>query len=500
MAGRALGLLLVLVFAVGVRLPMLNARGIWFDEAFSIYIARITWSEAIQQLRLFDPHPPLYYIILRKWIRLGTGLAEVRAFSMLAGTLAVLATVALGARLGGWNTGLLAGSLVSGSAFAIQASVEARMYPLLSLFVVLATWLLVEVVCRSRRPILWAVYVLVMALAVYVDYFAWLVLAAHGTYVLIYHRRRRAARLGFIAAGAVTVLLFVPWLPVTAEQLGTGRFATTWKGTMPVNAPLNIVALSSFGGYLLGLGGYLFPPARDSGWQVLLILPYLALATLGVLPRDREREGEGALLILTWGLPVVLLIVTSVITNTWYAIPRYTGFLQPVFALLLVRGLVHLIPRRPVVAAVGAAIIVALNIGVLRASAADPRFQIFDWAGAARYVERGWATGDVLVFYPAGGRIAFGYHFHRPITDALILSSSWKPRLSKEEWARTLPPVPALVRGAPRIWLVLTMPVSPAAVGALRESIEAQYRRVEEQDFQYVWVFLYEKRPPIGTG
>jgi len=495
-----LGLLLVVAFAVGARLLVLNARGIWFDEAFSVYIARIPWDEALQQLRLFDPHPPLYYVLLRQWMRLGTELAAVRAFSVLTGVLAVMATVSLGARLGWRAVSFLGGLLVAGSAFAIQASVEARMYSLLSLLVMLATWWLVAAIHRPERWILWAGYAAGTTLAVYVDYFAWLVLIAHAVYVIAYQRGYHAVRLGFLVATAATLVLFAPWLPVTAEQVGTGRFATTWKGAMPINAPLNILGLTSFGGYLFGLGGYLFPPARDSGWQIVPILPFLVLATLGGLPRDEERQGEGGLLVLTWAIPVLLLIAASVISNTWYAIPRYTVFLQPAFALLLARGLVRLVPRRRAVAAVGAMLIVALNLSVLRVSAADPRFQIFNWAGAARYVEQGWTVGDVLVFYPAGGRVAFGYHFHRPITDALILFSPWNPQLSKEEWAKTLPPVPNLVRGAPRIWLVLTMPVSPAAVQALHERIESQYRRVEVQNFQYVWVFLYEKRSSGRTG
>jgi len=61
-----------------------------------------------------------------------------------------------------------------------------------------------------------------------------------------------------------------------------------------------------------------------------------------------------------------------------------------------------------------------------------------------------------------------------------------------------LPSVPALVRGAPRIWLVLTMPVSPLAVQALRESIEERYRQVVWRDFQYVWIFHFAKRTSGG--
>jgi uncharacterized membrane protein len=490
----------LVLFAVGVRVLVLNARGIWFDEAFSIYITRIPWREALQQLRLFDLHPPLYHILLRGWIGLGATLAVARGFSVLTGVLTALAAVGLGAQLGGSRTGLLAGFLVAGSAFAIQASVEARMYPLLSLVIVLATWMLVRAVRSPGRWQPWVGYALTMAVAGYVHYFAWLVLLAHGAYVLLYQRQHQASRLGFTAAAAAALLLFAPWLAVAAEQLGTGRFAITWTGAMPVNAPLNILALSSFGGYLLGLGGYLFPSARDSAWQLLPVLPFLGVAALGTLPREEEREGEGVLLLLTWAMPVGLLIAVSVATHTWYAIPRYTVFLQPIFALLLARGLGRLVSRHWSAAAVGAALIVVLNLGVLQMSMADPRFQVFDWAGAARHVGQQWKPGDVLVFYPAGGRVAFGYHFRQPIQDALILFAPWEPHRTKADWARTLPDVPALARNAPRLWLILSIPVSPGSGEALRERIAERYTRVEVRDFQYVWVVLYQKRALSGSS
>jgi len=482
-------------FAVAIRIPLVNARGIWIDEAFTLYIARLPWREAVDQLRQTDPHPPLFYLLFRLWNRLGTDLTTVRGFSIFWGTLTVLATALLGIRVGGRTVGLSAGFLVAGSALAIQTSVEARMYSLLSFLVVAAAIFFIEAVRHPSSTLRWGGYALFIALAAYVDYFAWLVVAGHAAYVVLAERGSQAVRLGFLLAVLAAVAAFVPWLPVTAEQLATGHFATTWKGAMPVHAPLNMVALTGFGGYLIGLGGYLFPPSRNSVWQVILISPFLALMWLGTLRRKGDRQPEGVLLVCTWIVPVLVLVGASIASGTHYAIPRYTGFLVPFFSLLVARGLLRLRPRRfQHTGMIGVGLLVLLNLGILGASVADPRYQIFDWRGAASHVESRWQDGDALVFYPAGGRMAFGYHFRRPVTNAVMLFTPWNPDIDRERWASTLPPVPALLRSAPRVWVILTMPVARPAVEALLAGLGREYRPVEERSFQQVWVILFSKR------
>jgi uncharacterized membrane protein len=483
------------VFAVAVRILVVNARGIWIDEAFTLYIARLPWREAVDQLRQIDPHPPLFYVLLRLWNRLGTDLTTVRGFSVFWGTLTVLATALLGIRVGGRTVGLSAGSLVAASALAIQTSVEARMYPLLSFLVVAATAFLIEAVRHPSSALRWGGYGLCTALAAYVDYFAWLVVAGHAAYVVLAERRSRVVRVGFLLAVLAAVVAFVPWLPATAEQLARGHFVTAWKGAMPAHAPLNMVALTGFGGYLIGLGGYLFPPSRNSVWQAILISPFLALIWLGALRRNDDGQAEGVLLVCTWTVPVLLLIGASIVSGTYYAIPRYTGFLVPFFSLLVARGLLRLRPRRfEHTGVIGVGLLIVLNLGILRASVADPRYRIFDWAGAASHVESHWQDGDALVFYPAAGRVAFGYHFRRPVTNAVTLSTAWNPEIDRDRWASTLPDVPVLLRSAPRVWLVLTMPVARPAVEALLAGLGREYRPVEERSFQQVWVILFSRR------
>lgn len=481
--------------ALLLRVALLNARSLWFDETFSIAVARLPWLEGWRLVAQTDAHPPLYYLLLHLWLRLGDTPAVVRSLSVLCGVLTVLVIWLFGRTLGGRALAAVSGVLAGASALAIQASVEARMYPLLGLLTVMATFLLWKAASGASRWWLWGAYGLTVGLGFYVDYFTFLLIPAHVLYIALYHRRNHVVRLGFLFALAGALLAYAPWWPSVAGQLAEGRAHTVWKGRMPITAPLNMLALSSFGGYLLGLGGYLVEAGRWSWWQLFLVLPFLCLAVAGAV--GMSRGGAGTLLLGGWVVPVAILVGISLATGVLYAVPRYVSFVQPFFVILVAQGILTVAPKGRRVAALVTLTtgIVVLNLIVLGMASSDARYQPYDWAGAARYVQRQWRAGDGLVFYPHTARVAFGYYFTQPAVKAVTLyPPPWTAKLTKTQLLEGVPPIPALVRDARRFWLVLTDPTPAGSTEALLEVVARSYTRSRIVDFRYVWVLLYEKR------
>jgi mannosyltransferase len=69
--------------AIALRTPELSSKGLWLDEAYSVFAARLPLMEMLERLSL-DATPPLYYVLLAPWIRLfGTGEAAVRVLSIV---------------------------------------------------------------------------------------------------------------------------------------------------------------------------------------------------------------------------------------------------------------------------------------------------------------------------------------------------------------------------------------------------------------------------------
>jgi uncharacterized membrane protein len=129
--------LLLLALAFGLRVYRLDGPSLWYDEAFSIALAR---SGVWQPL---EAHPPLFYLILRLWMALaGSSEFSARFLSVGVGMLTVAFFGAAAARLGRspW-AGLLGLALAATLPFWIWESREVRMYSALGMWTALALWM-----------------------------------------------------------------------------------------------------------------------------------------------------------------------------------------------------------------------------------------------------------------------------------------------------------------------------------------------------------------------
>src|SRR3990172_6345323 len=195
----------VLLAAAALRLWGLGHKSLWFDEAYSVYIARQALEEIPRLLRLYDTHPPLYYVLLHLWMGVaGEGEVAGRVPSVVASLAAIGLTYLLGRRLAGEGVGLLATVLLAASPFQVTGAQEARMYPFLMLFGGGASYALWLALAEGRRRH-WIAYVLCMVLALYTHHFGVLLLVAHGVYVVGVHRDWQAMR-AWLLAVAVIVL------------------------------------------------------------------------------------------------------------------------------------------------------------------------------------------------------------------------------------------------------------------------------------------------------
>jgi mannosyltransferase len=110
---------LLAITAIGafLRLYRIGATGLWIDEAFSVWMGRQPVGQMLGWLVRIDQHPPLYYLLLHLWMRLGDGEAVVRALSALCSALTIPVIYLLGRRLAGRGVGLLAALILAISPF-----------------------------------------------------------------------------------------------------------------------------------------------------------------------------------------------------------------------------------------------------------------------------------------------------------------------------------------------------------------------------------------------
>ena len=301
-------LLALLALVLVVRIPSLASRSLWYDEAFSILFSR-TGPKAMLQGTLglvdgtaADVHPLLYYTLLWAWMLLvGQKVIFVRFLSVLIHLALLILIWYLMEEMFGLKHAVLAGLLFSFAPFQVHYGQEARMYGLLSLWLIFAT-LCVWRGIQGGRYFPWIASGFFAALAMYTHILAVFYLIPLWLSPL-YFRKLRLFRFTFISA-LIAVILYLPWgLQLPAQVAKVER--AYWI-TRPTLVDLVQTALS----FISGL------PIHASWLPVTLFCTLLMIVLAGVITfravRERDPQAEKVIwLIYLSAAPVLLLFLVS---------------------------------------------------------------------------------------------------------------------------------------------------------------------------------------------
>jgi uncharacterized membrane protein len=472
----------------------LAAKSLWFDETYSVFVARQPVVEIPRLLRSYDTHPPLYYVLLHSWITLfGSGEAAVRIPSVLASLGTILLTFFLGRRLAGNRVGILAAGLLAVSPFQVMAAQEARMYAFLTLFTVgasYALWLALEEAAWRR----WAAYAIFMAMALYTHYFAALLVLAQAAYIAVFEPSRENRR-QWLFWVAVAAALYLPNVPLLAPQILTARAWPDIRPPFGLAALTDLLGMLSFGGGLFGMGSYFKRGALSLEYRLPLLLPFLLLAAAGVAGLgDRRRKAYILLYLL---IPVAAVSLVSLRWNIFYE--RYFSFVLPPYAILLASGIMFVAQglrssHRVAVAAGLVAVVGAYQVAGLTALARSP--SAYDWRSLARHVASRADARDFILYIPAFARIPFEYYYRGPQARASlnpreIFVSGGDVRFQAKVDAMRMATV---ARDHPRMWIVATVPIGYEARKQIARVLDPYFREVDGRSFGLVYAFLWESK------
>ncbi len=210
------GVLLCLIASAlyGYRI---DVRPLWWDEGFSIYVARLAPLDLLRTLAA-DVHPPAYFLLLSGWTSLiGAAPFSVRSLSVLTSVLTVALLYAAGRRINGSAGAVMTAALSIVSPYLLYYARETRMY---SLGILLAAAALYAFLRLTERPAAsrwwWLLNIGSVAIGLGTHYaFAILPAAQIATIVAL----RRAAWRQWLLAGGAAGILIAPWLIFARSQL-----------------------------------------------------------------------------------------------------------------------------------------------------------------------------------------------------------------------------------------------------------------------------------------
>lgn len=433
---------LILLVGLVLRLFRLDGQSLWFDEAYSISVSRLPFTEAVDALVADVRQAPLHFAALAGWMKLaGTGVWGARLFSVLASAGGLVFAWLFARRLFGARTALLTVTLLAVAQLDQRYAQEARMYALYASLTTCAAWLGARAVLDRDRLSFFAAAV-VGALAVLTHYYALWALVALAAWAVSVRRAHPLPATRWIGGLLLFLALIVPWW-----LLGAGRQAERVGAVLPqrpeswfaVDATSALRTLNELHGGLVPL---LHEPASWAAALGALLLGVPVL--LGLRRSATEDEPTGAAspgAASTGGvrlcvLLVVLPLVTALLLGAAFRFQYATRYLLPClvpYLTLAARGLTSISFAAVRAAWIGAAILWGLA-GIAVQTETVHKVQ---WREALRQLVDERGESEATLFLP-GERVPLEWGIYHPELDAR--STALDAALSED--------------GPPGLWLV----------------------------------------------
>ena len=378
------GLALILGVAPTFRL---GHQSFWYDELFTLFVARQPWPAVFEQAGKDGFTPPLYYLLVKLLLAIGIEDAALRLSSVAFGALFLVGLARLATRLGGERLATLAVLVTGLSPFFVAMAQELRPY---TAFLACATFAVDGFLAwraREASPRAWLVWSLLATLFSYLGFA--IVAAGLAGAVSAPSPRRRGV--------ALASMLIVVSALFAAPGLGKARFlleARSARGQVALSG----LGSTPFARLLLG-GGYRPEPTSDSRDRSLGAVAEvfgggLALAGLGlgVAARRKPLAGVAVALFAAIGCVFIADALFGIGVTTRYLSVAFVPFVLTAVLVAAAAGRAGLVLLLALLAVQGMA---------LERYGFDPGYARDDWRSATARLAAMRREGDLVLGVPA---------------------------------------------------------------------------------------------------
>ncbi len=312
-----------LIIFAALSLVTITNSSFWFDEAFGAYMIHYNFID-IARYTATDVHPPLFYWLLKSWSMVfGNTELGLRSMSVLFGGIAIVFGYLLTNKLFNKTAARIGLIFMVLAPMFIRYSQEARMYMMVAAIALAATYVL-TIAMESKKRLHWVIYGILLALGMWVHYYAAIIWIAH----LIWHADniRRTAGKGefrkqFISsewktAYIVAIILYLPWIPFFIGQSLVVQIAGFWIPPVTLGTPLNFLTNSVYYRDLADTTSWL-------AFALIVVVIFLTVLAFRVYKSFNRIDKQSYRLILTLAFaPMIIIFLISVPIRSTF-IDRY---------------------------------------------------------------------------------------------------------------------------------------------------------------------------------
>ena len=392
-----------------VRFKNIARASIWHDEGYTMMLSPRSPAQIIAGTAR-DVHPPLYYEILHFWMKLfGSSELGARSLSAVCLLIAIVVGFGLVRHLFGDGPARLAAVYLALGPFLVRYSQEARMYAMVALWVLLATYFLVKALDAKRATWWWIGYSLAIAAALYTHYYAVFAIAGHWLYVATRSRKSgQGLRSGsWWASNIAAAALFAPWVPSAYSQFKRVQAAFWIPKVTMLTIPSTIAQFLTFTDL-----GAVQTVVRLSGFAVLVAL------TIGWLIQKPTKDRPARILVtaLTFLAPVAVFVLSF---KRPIYVDRYFVFAAVGFYILLAALTIEAWPfkrLRLLQSLAVLATIATFGFGIHNVYVQATH----NMKAVGTYVDRNYGSGDLIVSGELYTFFDFSYYNHTGIQTELL--------------------------------------------------------------------------------
>ncbi len=326
----------ILIIGLLLRINFLNQHDIWFDEAFSFFVAKSSLHDLLTATAA-DNNPPFYYLLLHSWMDIfGTGMISLRAPSLIFGVLSIAIFFKLTDKLFNSKIAIFSSSIFTLSPLMIYYSTEARMYSLIVFLGLVSTYSWISLL-KKQSIHTSLIFLLSFTLALYTHYYSFLLFLPYIALLYIIPRKKKLWPFFLLL---IPGLLTIPWLLDFLQNQHPDIYAQS-----------NIIAIpATIASFVLGGTGNIglrtfFSQSVPIWIKTIFVLSLIAFSVgflKGTLLAKKTNEGKILLYLLL--IPLFTLTIINIFIPVFSV--RSTILFAPFFYQILGLGIYNLQPSK----------------------------------------------------------------------------------------------------------------------------------------------------------